>query len=354
MGVKRMKTLRVSTHRQVLYPVSLPKPGTVLVRTGDEVKLGDVLAETRLPERFLVYDVANQLKLDPNEVDPHINRLVGESFVAGDVIAQKPGFFSRLFRARQGGKVVSIRDGKVVLALGETVENVTAPIPGVITELIHERGAVIATVGSVIEGVLAGDTQAAGELVSSKLELDRHKRLVDEDAIRDKICFSETLNYTQLLHALIEAGVGGVVLGSISPKVYASLRNSKLPWLLLGGFGNFEGEGQTLALMEKMKGETVYLLGGQSGQPPMLLHIAEQSADTQDLFTAQGAQDLQVGSRVKLWGQPYQGRVGEVIELSGKPEESSCGGSISPVVVRLTNELNVHVPVENLVIMLDD
>jgi hypothetical protein len=348
-----MKTMRVSNHRQVLYPISLPKPGTVLVRTGDEVKCGDVLAETRLPERFLVYDVVNQLKLDPHEVERRIHRLVGESFVAGDVIAQKPGLFSRLFRARQNGKVVSIRDGKVVLALGEMVETVSAPFPGVITELIYERGAVIATVGSVLEGVLAGDGQGAGELVISKLELDRHKRLVDGDAIRDKICFCETLNHAQLLIALVEAGVAGLVLGSISPTVYASLQNSKLAWLLLGGFGTFELDSQTLALMETMKGEMVYLLDAQSGQPPMLLRIADQAEEVQDLFTAQEGQDLRVGAKVKLWGQPYQGRVGEVIELPEEPAESSCGGSIMLVVVKLTNELTVRVPVENLVKILD-
>ena len=156
MGVKQMKTLRISRYCQVHYPVTLPKPGKVLVLTGDDVKRGDVLAEAKLPERFLVYDVVNQLKLAPEEVEKHIQRLVGEPFIAGDVIAQKPGMFSRLFRARQNGKVVSIRDGKIVLALGETNVTALAPFPGVITELIHERGAVIATVGTVVEGVLAG------------------------------------------------------------------------------------------------------------------------------------------------------------------------------------------------------
>lgn len=348
-----MKTLRISSHRQVLYPVSLPKPGTVLVRAGDEVKRGDVLAETRLPERFLVYDVVNQLKLDPHEAERHIHRLVGESFVAGDVIAQKPGFFSRLFRARQDGEVVSIRDGKVVLAFGESVETISAPFPGIVSELIHERGAIIATVGTVVEGVLAGDGQAAGKLVFSTLELDRSKQLMDEDSIRGKICFCETLNHARLLTALVEAGAAGLVLGSISPAAYPNLRHSKLPWLLLGGFGTFELDSQTLAVMETTKGEMVYLLEAQSGQPPMLLAIADQEAEAQDLFTQPEGHELRVGSKVKLWGQPYQGRIGEVIELPEEPEESAWGGSIMPVVVRLTDELTVRVPVENLVKLLD-
>ena len=60
-----------------------------------------------------------------------------------------------------------------------------------------------------------------------------------------------------------------------------------------------------------------------------------------------------VGSKVKLWVQPYLGCVGEVIELPEHSEESACGGSIVPVVVKLTDELIVRVPEENLLKLLD-
>lgn len=347
-----MKTIRISKHCQVLCLVQLQKPGTVLVLTGDGVKRGDVIAESKLPERFLVYDVVNQLKLEPQQVEKHIHRQVGESFNAGDVIAQKPGMFSRLFRARQNGKVVSIRDGKIVLALGGTSETALAPFPGVITELIHGRGAVIATGGAVVEGVLASTGETAGELVFPSLELDRRKRLADADTVKGKICFCETLNHPQLLTVLAEAGAIGLVLGSISPDVYTSLRNSDLPWLLLGGFGMVELDSLTLSVVETMKDETVYLVRAQVGQPAMLLCIKDNETEAQDLFKQQKT-DLEVGSKVKLWGQPYEGRIGEVVELPEELEESACGGSITPVVVRLTEELIVRVPVENLMKILD-
>ncbi len=348
-----MKTVRAADNRQILYSVCLQKPGTVLVRTGDEINRGDSIAETRLPERFLVYDVVNQLKLPPNAVDRHIHRLVGESFVAGDVIAQKPGLFSRIFRARQDGKVVSIRDGKVVLALGQAVETIAAPFPGVITEIIHEQGAVIETFGAVTEGVLGGSGSAVGELTFSKLGLDDRKRLEDETSFTGKICYCESLEHVQQLKAVLQADLAGLVLGSISARVYERLRGSTLPWLLLGGFGTFELNGKTRAVLESMKGQTVYLLGNHSDQPPTLLCPKHQENQAQDRLNHQASQALKVGAKVRLWGQPYQGRNGEIIELPREFEPSACGESILPVVVKLTEELTVRVPIENLVIVSD-
>lgn len=348
-----MKTLRVSKHCQLLYHVKLSKPGVVLVLTGDEVITGDVLAETRLPERFLVYDVVNQLKLPTKNTDPYIHRMTGESFVAGDVIAQKSGVFSRLFRAKQAGKVVSIRDGKIVLALGEAIQSVTAPFPGIVSELIHERGAVVATTGSVIEGVLAGCDGAAGELIFPSLELDRRKRVSDGDSLWGRICFCKSLNHPQVLSALVDAGVGGLVLGAISPTVHTKLRSLKVPWLLLGGFGDLELDEGTLAVLDCMKGQLVYLLHAQYDQPPMLLCITSQSGTTPNLFGQQNLRAMEVGARVKLWDEPYQGRVGEVIELSEQPVDNPFGGNYFSAVVRLNDEISVRVPIDNLMKLIE-
>ncbi len=353
MGVERMKTMRASTNCQLLYPVCLQALGTVVVRTGDEVQRGDIIAETRLPERFLVYDVMNQLKLSSSNVEKYIHRLVGESFVPGDVIAQKPGLFSRLFRARQNGKVVSIRDGKIGLALGEAIETVSAPFPGVITEIIYQRGAVIAALGSVAEAILSGNKPATGELIFTRLDLDHRKHLENEAVLAGKIVFCQSIEHVQQLTALIEAEPIGLVLGSVSPRVYKNLRNSKMPWLLLGGFGIHELDSQTLSILDLMRGETVYLVEARTDYPPMLVCLKNLDEKSPDLFSQHEDKEVRIGSRVKLWGQPYQGRVGWVIELPKEPEESACGEMMMPVVVRLTDELTVRVPQENLVKMVD-
>jgi hypothetical protein len=51
----------------------LSQPGTVLVRTGQEVKVGDVLAEAVIPQEFQVFDVINHLRIPPNLSLIHIS-----------------------------------------------------------------------------------------------------------------------------------------------------------------------------------------------------------------------------------------------------------------------------------------
>jgi hypothetical protein len=42
------------------------------VRTGQEVKVGDVLAEAVIPEEFQVFDIVNHLKIHPSRLDQHL------------------------------------------------------------------------------------------------------------------------------------------------------------------------------------------------------------------------------------------------------------------------------------------
>ena len=55
---------------------------------------------------------------------------------------------TRIFRASQDGKIVSLREGRVTLAMGEQKLQVRAPIAGTVVELIPGFGAVIVDVDS--------------------------------------------------------------------------------------------------------------------------------------------------------------------------------------------------------------
>ncbi len=144
--------LAIACDQQILRSYTLPFTGSVLVRNGQEVEAGQPVAEIQMPERYQVFDAINGLKINPKNIDRHIERLVGEPVKAGDVIAQKSGLISRLFRASQDGMVVAIRDGRITLALGEKKLQVLATFPGTVVEIIPERGAVVAVQGLVAAG----------------------------------------------------------------------------------------------------------------------------------------------------------------------------------------------------------
>lgn len=66
MGTGRISVSKViiQSGQPVYKQVRLPQPGTVLVRTGQEVEVGDVLAEAVIPREFQVFDIVNHLR-DP-------------------------------------------------------------------------------------------------------------------------------------------------------------------------------------------------------------------------------------------------------------------------------------------------
>ena len=73
-----MRKVVIRSGQPVYKQVRLPQPGTVLVRTGQEVKVGDVLAEAVIPKEFQVFDIVNQLGIHPSQLDQHLKRLNGE------------------------------------------------------------------------------------------------------------------------------------------------------------------------------------------------------------------------------------------------------------------------------------
>ena len=113
-----MKKVIIRSGQPVFRQVRLPQPGTVLVRTGQNVEVGDVVAEAVIPEKFQVFDVVNHLRIQPGRLEQSLKRLNGEEVRKGDVIAQKTGMITRIFRASQDGRIVSLREGRVTLAMG--------------------------------------------------------------------------------------------------------------------------------------------------------------------------------------------------------------------------------------------
>ncbi|MFH1446473.1 MAG: hypothetical protein ABIG43_03570, partial [Chloroflexota bacterium] len=124
--------LRITHGRQICRSIQLQMRGRVLVRTGQRVEMGDIIAEYVLPERFMVYNIQRGFGLSASKAESQVERLVGEHVEPGDVIAQSSGLFAKMYRVPQEGRVISIHSGKVTLALGETNHNSKASFPVIV------------------------------------------------------------------------------------------------------------------------------------------------------------------------------------------------------------------------------
>ena len=345
-----MQTLQIGCNQQIYRSFTLPHSGTVLVRIGQEVAAGDPIAEVRMPARFQVFDVVNNFKINPRHIDRYIERLVGEPVKAGDIIAQKSGIIARIFRAPEDGMVVAIRDGKITLALGEKVVQVLAAFPGTVVEIIAEQGAVVATQGTLLQGVWGNGLNVSGLLTRWDEEASPEK----EDGIAGKIVVVDHCASREQLNRYMAQQPAGMVFGSILPQVLPELERANIPTMVLVGFGELPIDPISSQMLKQMQGQTVALNATSpdplEGTHPELI-LPGRAQFSEELFPAEEL--LEVGRRVRLLGKPYAGSVGIIIELPEQPEMFASGLVLEAVVVQRDDGQVIRVPRANMVVIIE-
>ena len=343
-----MRKVIIRSGQPVYKQVRLPQLGTVLVRTGQEVKVGDVLAEAVIPQEFQVFDIVNHLGIKPGKLEQHLKRLNGEVIRKGDVIAQKPGLITRIFRASQDGRIVSMREGRVTLAMGERKLQVVAPIAGTIVELIPGFGAVIGLTGSLIQGVWSNGLNASGNFTHLKFDFtDPQQRSLLPD-LEDKIVFSGALITPERFHLVTSKRPAGIILPSLVPALIKEVKASSVAVMSLNGFGDQEIDPASLVSLQKMQDQEVFLLSDGFGQSAELV-LPGEGGQTSALFDEEIS--LQVGSMVRLIGEPYLGSTGQVVELPDRSERFASGLTARVAVVKRADDEQIRVPVTNLVLL---
>ncbi len=343
-----MRKVIIRSGQPVYKQVRLSQPGTVLVRTGQEVKVGDVIAEAVIPKEFQIFDIVNHLRIHPSRLDQHLKRLNGDPVSKGDVIAQKPGLITRIFRASQDGRIVSLREGRVTLAMGERKLQVSAPIAGTVVELIPGFGAVIGLTGSLIEGVWSNGLNASGSFIRLDFDFnDPQQRGLLPD-LNEKIVFSSAIISPDRFRLLLAKNPAAIVMPSLVPGLVKEALDSRAAIMSLNGFGDQEIDPASLGLLDKMRDQEIYLLSDGVGQPAELV-LPGEAGQSSALFDKEIT--LRVGSMVRLLGEPYLGSTGQVVELPERAERFASGLTAKAAVVKRKDGTLIRVPVTNILLM---
>lgn len=218
---------------------SLPVSGTVLVHVGQKVTAGEIIAEGSVPTRHILIDVIQSLGLKKlEEAERLITRKVGEQVDKHDILVESGGLFSRVIRAPIPGKIVSIKNGQILLEVETRKVTVQSGLNGRVIELIKDHGAVIESNCALIQGVWGNGKIGFGPYLPDTCDID--------DELTPS-CLSITARGTIVVAAhceneeslLAAAGlpIGGLILGSMSPKLITCAQNQDYPIVLLEGFG---------------------------------------------------------------------------------------------------------------------
>ena len=217
---------------------ALPVAGNVIVKLNQNVSPTDVIANATWSREHVLIDVARILGISPNAADRLIHVKVDERVNEGSEIAASKGIISRTVRAPREGRVVAAGGGQVLMETGDASIQLRAGIPGTVVEIIPNRGAVIRTVGALIQGtwgngridtgVLLNFTEKPDDvLIASRLDV----------SLRGSVILAGLLKDAETLRVAAELPVRGLILSSISPGLLSAAQQMRFPIVAIDGFG---------------------------------------------------------------------------------------------------------------------
>ncbi|MGC8867376.1 MAG: hypothetical protein ACP5PA_04095, partial [Elusimicrobiales bacterium] len=147
----------------------LPIPGKVLVDVGKEVDSNDVVAEAELAGKVHSVNVANRLGVDASELKSYMLKREGDDVKKGEIIAETKSFI-KFFRSTVEspitGKIDSISDvtGQVLLREPPRILPLKAYIKGKVIKVEKNFGVEIETEGTFIQGIFGIGGERNGEI----------------------------------------------------------------------------------------------------------------------------------------------------------------------------------------------
>lgn len=334
----------------------LPVPGQVLVNIGDRVEPAMPVARALLPGEYRIIDVASVLGVHESEVDKYLVKGLGQQVKKGERIAVRRGLlFPRVCRAPADGFIAAYGGGQVLLETVSPVCEVPAYLRGRVVSLRPNYGAVIETVGALIEGVWGTGGESFGVIKVLTKRADEPLEAEKLTAGFEKAVIVGGLTADRAaLERAIEIQAQGMVLGSLDVGLRALATSLPFPLIVTEGMGRIPMAAPIFDLLKKLDGSEASLSGKVSPRwgvvrPEIIIpRLGEAAPSRRD----QRLSPLDIGLTVRIIGQPYQGAVGVITEMPYWPEEIDSGARLKVVRVDLGDEGVVSVPLANLELLI--
>ena len=305
-------TPAIHVHRRRI----LPAAGTVMVRQGQRVNADDIIAEAILPTRHVLLDVVRSFGLSgPKAAESLIQRKVGETLGEHDIIAETGGLFSRVIRTPAPGKIMSIRNGQVLIQTETKTIQLAAMYSGTISEVVAERGAVIETSGALIQGAWGNSHFANGPLLCKAESKESLLTSADfEITSRGSIIASSVCTDGSMFDTAAALPVAGLILGSMPFSLMEKALAQPYPIVLTEGFGKCGMNDTALKILSLYNNHEMTLNAGQENEtfysrPEAMIFapVDERSLMIQSRVTA--------GQSVRIHTTPYIGQTGTIEKL---------------------------------------
>jgi hypothetical protein len=328
--------LRVSDFTTLRRERILPLKGEVMVEQGQQVSADTVVARTELPGPVKTINVVNQLGIDASQIENFMKKKVGESFAAGEILAESKPMFGLKFLqtkipAEFDGTVDSISTvtGQVILRYPPRPVEISAYVDGVVVDVKPKEGVTVETRGAFIQGIFGIGGETSGELV---LGVEGPADVLDERNIKpefqNKVVVGGSLFTAAAFKKAREVGVRGVIAGGFHDKDLKDILGYDLGVAITGaeqlgitlvmteGFGSINMAEKTFALLKGRLGQKASISGATQIRAGVIrpeVIIPSLSGKVDEKRSGEGG--TQLGDPVRCIREPYFGQLGRVKRL---------------------------------------
>jgi hypothetical protein len=331
----------------------LPSRGKVLVRKGQKVNVTDVIAETDINPKHQLLDVARGLGLPATQADRYIQCKVGTDVSKGDILAGPVGFANRVIRSPYDAKVVLAGDGQIMIRLHNPPYELKAGLPGTVTELINDRGAIITTSGALIQGVWGNGLIDCGILIGIVKNQDDILEPGNlEESLRGSVVLAGYCAQAAALRKAAELPLRGLILSSIDPKLFPIAEKLSFPVVVIEGFGHLPMNAVAYKLLTTNERREVALNAENwnrfSGtRPEVIIPIPTPG----ELPLPQETTNIKLNQIVRIIRAPYQGRIGKIITIGPEPSTIVNGLRVQAGEIRFESGDNAIIPLANVEVL---
>jgi len=328
----------------------LPVPGKVVVRKGQKVSASETLAEVDLTPEHLLLDLGRGLGISADAVDETVQCRIGDLLAEGDIIAGPVGLARRVVRAPKRGRVVLVGEGQALLALQTAPFELKAGMPGLVVELLSDRGAIIETAGALIQGVWGNGLIDFGLMyVLSKMP-DQILTVSQLDvSMRGAVILGGHVGDVEVLNTAADLPLRGLILGSMNPELIPTALRVSFPVSFMDGFGHRSMSQAAFRLLSTNERREVSINAEPwdpyTGARP---EVVIQLPATGEPPEPRVALFFRVDQTVRVVKAPYAGMTGKINSLEPGLQVFPSGLRAKAAEINLENGENVLLPIANL------
>ena len=346
----------------------LPLKGDVLVKSGDQLTPDTIVASTNLPGNVQMLKVSNILNIDPKDVVEALQVKEGQEVKKGDIIAETSGIFG-MFKSSVESPVdgtiesISQSTGRVVVREAPIPVEVDAYVSGVVDEVVENEGIVLKSNAAFIQGIfgIAGEKRGDLLLVSSGPGEELTADQISAD-MKGKILIGGSFLSLDAYKKALNVQVAGIVVGGFNYYDLKAILGYNLGVAITGteklntalivteGYGSIPMSEATFSLLKENDGKAASINGAtqiRAGviRPEIVIPI--DSGNTDDDSSSKMPEGIQEGSTVRVIRSPNFGKIGKVISLPAELNKMESETMVRVAEINIDGK-NILIPRANL------